>query len=157
MFLDSATLQDLEIVPMPRVRGTTLWSLVDRTRTRIGREVLRERLLAPPHSAEEILALQHAHRALASEASAYRIIVDNADPDRVEGYLRSNWQLSSGMPALIRFRKWYRQYLQDVEHGQGSVTTLLEAAADLRRRFAVADTAMLAELGEEIAALLATP
>jgi len=157
MFLDSATLQDLEIVPMPSVRGTTLWSLVDRTRTRIGREVLRKRLLAPPHAAEEILALQHAHRVLASEASAYRIILDNADPDRVEGYLRSNWQLSSGMPALIRFRKWYRQYLQDVEHAQVSVTALLEAAADLRSRFAVADTAILAELGEEIAALLATP
>jgi DNA mismatch repair ATPase MutS len=52
MFLDSATLQDLEIVPMPRVRGTTLWSLIDRTRTRIGREMLRERLLALPHVTE---------------------------------------------------------------------------------------------------------
>jgi DNA mismatch repair ATPase MutS len=84
MFLDSATLQDLEIVPMPRVRGTTLWSLVDRTRTRIGREVLRERLLAPPHAAAEILALQDAHRVLAAEASAYRLVLDNADPDRVD-------------------------------------------------------------------------
>jgi DNA mismatch repair ATPase MutS len=43
---------------MPTVRGTTLWSLVNRTRTRVGSEALRERLLNPPHTANEILALQ---------------------------------------------------------------------------------------------------
>jgi DNA mismatch repair protein MutS len=157
MFLDSATLQDLEIVPTPLTRGTTLWSLVDRTRTRVGREVLRERLLAPPHAADQILALQRAHQVLAAEASAYRTTLDRADSDGVEGYLRLNWQLPSDMPAAIRFRKWSRQYLQNVEQGQTSVTVFLEAAAHLRGRLAVADATVLTDLGEQIAALLETP
>jgi len=105
-----------------------------RTRTRVGREVLRQRLLAPPHAPHEILELQRAHQVLAAEASAYRIALDRADPDGVEGYLSVNWQLPCDMPALFRVRKWYQPYLQDVEHGQTRVTALLESAADLGRR-----------------------
>src|SRR4051794_27376370 len=37
MFIDSATLQDLEIVPMLAVRGTTLWSLVSPDGAPLGR------------------------------------------------------------------------------------------------------------------------
>jgi DNA mismatch repair ATPase MutS len=78
MFIDSATLQDLEIMPTPTVRGTTLWSLVNRTRTRVGSEALREQLLHPPHTADEILALQRAHQVLADDANAYRGTLDRA-------------------------------------------------------------------------------
>ena len=124
MFVDTATLQDLEIVPMPTVRGTTLWSLVNRTRTRVGSEALRERLLNPPHTADEILRLQRAHQVLAAEASAYRHMLDRAAADDVERYLNSSWQLSRDMPPLIRLRKWYRQYLQGVERGRTLVTSL---------------------------------
>jgi hypothetical protein len=123
MFVDSATLQDLEIVPMPTVRGTTLWSLVNRTRTRVGSEALRERLLNPPHSANEILALQRAHQVLAAQANAYRGTLDRAAADTIERYLNANWQLPGDMPPLIRFRKWYRQYLQEVERGRMFVTS----------------------------------
>jgi hypothetical protein len=131
---------------MPMTRGTTVWSLVDRTRTRIGRELLRERLLAPPHAAEEILAFQRAHQVLAAEASAYRTTLDRADLDGVERYLSVNWQLPSDMPPLIRVRKWCRQYLKDVQRGQTCVTALLAAATDLRNRLPAADAAILQDL-----------
>jgi DNA mismatch repair protein MutS len=157
MFLDSATLQDLEIVPTPMSRGTTLWSLVDRTRSRVGRECLRERLLAPPHTADEILALQVAHQVLGAEESAYRNTLDRAGADGIEQYLNANWQLPQDMPPLIRVRKWFRQYSEDVEDGQIRVTALLEAGADLRSRLSVADAAILRELGDEIATLIDAP
>lgn len=156
MFIDSATLQDLEIVPMPTVRGTTLWSLVNRTRTRVGSEALRERLLSPPHTADEILALQRAHQVLAADASAYRHTLDQAAAADVERYLNANWQLPRDMPPLIRLRRWYRQYLQEVELGRMLVTSLLESAADLRGRLAQTDAAILQELGNEISTLMET-
>jgi DNA mismatch repair ATPase MutS len=150
MFIDSATLQDLEIVPMPTVRGTTLWSLVNRTRTRAGSEALRERLLNPPHTADEILALQRAHRMLATDANVYRDTLDRAAADAVERYLNTTWQLPQDMPPMIRFRKWYRQYLEEVERGRTLVTSLLGCAADLRRRLAQTDVPILRELADEI-------
>ena len=154
MFVDAATLQDLEIVPMPTVRGTTLWSLVNRTRTRVGSEALRERLLNPPHTADEILALQRAHQVLAAESSAYRHTLDRAAADEVERYLNANWQLPRDMPPLIRLRKWCRQYLEEVERGRTLVTSLLESAADLRGRLAETDAAILQEIGDEIGTLM---
>jgi DNA mismatch repair protein MutS len=154
MFVDSATLQDLEIVPTPTVRGTTLWSLINRTHTRVGSEALRKRLLNPPHTAEDILALQGAHKALAAKASAYRHTLDQAAADEVERYLNANWQLPRDMPRLIRLRKWYGQYRQAVERGHTVVTSLLDSAADLRERLAQSDAAILQELGNEIGALI---
>ena len=154
MFLDAATLQDLEIVPMPTVRGTTLWTLVNRTRTRIGSEILRERLLHPPHAVDKILALQRAHQAMAADANAYRHQLDRAAADDVERYLRVTWLLPRDMPPMIRVRRWYREYLQDVEHGRTFVTSLLESAADLRGRLARTDASILRDLGDEIGTLM---
>lgn len=65
MILDSGTLNDLDVVSTPMSGGPTLLGLVDRTRTHIGREHLRQCLTAPPHVTEAILARQQAHRALA--------------------------------------------------------------------------------------------
>jgi len=156
MFIDAATLQDLEIVPMPTARGTTLWSLVNRTRTHVGSKALRERLLNPPHTTDEILVLQRAHQVLAADASAYRHTLDQAAADEVERYLNVNWQLPRDMPPLIRLRRWYRQYLQEVESGRMVVTSLLESAANLRSRLTQTDAAMLQELGNEISTLMET-
>jgi DNA mismatch repair protein MutS len=157
MFLDTATLQDLEIVPTPMTRGTTLWSLVDRTRTRFGREALRQLLLVPANTAEEILALQRGHRVLAAEASAYRTALDCAGLDDVERYLNVTWQLPDDMPGLIGVRKWYRQYREDVAHGQTRITALLAAARELHNRLALADVPLLQDLSAQIAALIETP
>ena len=154
MFIDSASLQDLEIVPSPTVRGTTLWSLINRTRSRVGSEALRERLLNPPHGTDDILALQRAHQVLAADAVAYRGVLDRIAGDEVERYLNVTWQLPSHMPPMIRFRKWYRQYLQDVTHGHTLVISLLGSVARLRERLARADSAILAALATEIGATL---
>ena len=131
MFLDAATLRDLEIVPTPIARGMTLSSLVDRTRTRLGRESLRQRLVAPPHSADEIVLLQQAHKALAADSVTYRTVLDRADLDGVEAYLAVTWQLPAEMPHASAVRRWYREYLQDVGLGVARVRALLAAADDL--------------------------
>ena len=92
MFLDSATLRDLEIVPTPPLRGVTLWSLLNRTRTRVGAEALRAHLLNPPHEIPKILALQQAHQAMSHDATTYREVLDSAAADPVERHLNLSWQ-----------------------------------------------------------------
>lgn len=156
MFVDVATLQDLEILATPAVRGTTLWSLINRTRTRVGSEALRERFLNPPHTADEILALQRAHQVLAAEGNAYRQTLERVNADGVERYLSANWQLPSDMPPLIRFRQWYPRYLQEVERGRTLVNLLLESASDLYGRLTKTDAVVLRDLGDEIATLMRT-
>ena len=134
-----------------------MWSLLDRTRTRVGREALRERLLAPPHTHEEILALQRAHQALAADTSAFRTVLDCADLDGVAAYLGGAWELPADMPRGIRVRPWYRQYVQDVALGQARVTALFAAATDLRCRLSVVDAPILQDCGEQIRELTETP
>ncbi len=153
MFIDSASLQDLEVVPSPTVRGTTLWSLINQTRSRVGGEALRKRLLNPPHGVDDILALQRAHQVLAADAAAYRGILDRIAGDEVERYLNVTWQLPGRMPPMIRLRKWYRQDLQDVTHGRTLVISLLRSMAELRERFTSADSAILVALAAEIGAI----
>ena len=98
MFIDSATLNDLEVVSTSTARGPTLWALVDRTRSRIGREHLRRRLLSPSHSAEEIPRIQQAHQLLwrltLTRIARFSI---RAVCDEVEDYLSSTWQLPNAM------------------------------------------------------------
>jgi DNA mismatch repair protein MutS len=156
MFLDAATLEDLEILPSPKARGLSLWSLVDRTRTRVGHEALRGRFLNPTHSIDEILALQCAHRAVAAEGDAYRHLVDRAAADDVERYLKTRWQLPNNMPRVAGVRRWYREYKREVEHGRAVVSSLLDAAAGLRELLARTDAAILAELADDIGEVMDT-
>jgi DNA mismatch repair protein MutS len=55
---------------------------------------------------------------------------------------------------MLRFRKWYRPYLQDVERGRTFVKSLLESAADLRGRLARTEATLLRDLGDEIGTLM---
>jgi DNA mismatch repair protein MutS len=160
MFLDPATLHDLDVLSTSPARGPTLLRLVDRTRTRAGREQLRRRLIASAHSAESILALQRAHQVLAAEAVSFRTTVDRADSDGVEQYLNSTWQQPDARPGLTRFVEglwrpaWYRRYLGDVGKGQVRVVTLLRAATELRQQLSIADAAVLQDIGAVIASQL---
>ncbi len=156
MFLDSATLQDLEIVGTPGRRGTTLWGMVDRTRTQAGAHALRQWLLASSHTADQIVALQHAQQALAS-TDAYRILLDRAGLNSVGKYLAATWQLPDTMPASARFRRWYRQYAKDVADGQTLVARLFTSAAELRSRLSATGVSALRQLGEGLAAILDDP
>jgi len=156
MFLDTATLQDLEIVATPGRRGTTLWSMIDRTQTQAGAHALRQRLLAPLCTADAILSLQRAQRTLAAD-EAYRALLDRADLNGVERYLAVTWQLPEAMPALAQFRRWYGPYLKDVAEGRRLITGMLTAAADLRLRLSATGCSVLRELGEALATSLEDP
>jgi DNA mismatch repair protein MutS len=162
MLIDSATLADLEILSPSTKSGPTLWELIDRTRTRVGRDMLRRRLTAPLNSAGELLLLQRAHQALAAEANTYRAALDLADTDGAEHFLGSNWQLPAEMAGRRRVSglwqgKWYRQYLQEVENGQVRVASLFVAAASLSRHLATSEATALRDLGAQIGALTTVP
>lgn len=90
---------------------------------------------------------------LAADES-YRLCLDRADLDAVERYLAVTWQFSGDMPVLARFRRWYRQYLNDIARGRTAVEGLLAAAGDLRDRFVNADTPVLRQLAEQLTARL---
>jgi len=154
MFVDGATLQDLEVVPTPVVRGPTLWSLINRTRTHVGSEALRKRLLNPPHAADDILALQRAHQKLGTELDVYRQLLDAAAADEVERYLNLTWQLPADMPPMPRFKKWYSQYVQDVARGQTFVASLLRSAPELSGKLVHSDVPILGDIGGAIANLM---
>lgn len=155
MFIDATTLRDLQVVPTPSHRGPTLWALIDRTRTRVGRKALRARLLEPPHHAADILAWQHAHQHMAANADDYRLVLGRAATDLVEQYLNATWQLPGEMPPLSRVRPWYHEYVREVERGQVFVVALFDALDELRHRLSGADTTILNDIGHDIAAGLA--
>jgi DNA mismatch repair protein MutS len=154
MFLDSATLQDLEILPSPHKRGITLWDLLDRTETRIGREALRERLSTPPGSAGEILALQAAHQAIAARSECVRRLLKAADLDGVDDYLNLNWLLPNKMGNVLWPRKWYRQYLDDVSHGHMCVRALIAASGELSHQLLSTDSTVLHSAATQLTSLL---
>ena len=155
MIADASTLRDLDIVPTPGRRGTTLWALIDRTRSRAGARALRQRFLTGPGGASEIVALQRAHAALASEAT-YRTLIDAADLDGVDSYLTLTWQLPASMPRMARFRTWHRSYLQDIVRGRACVAGLFVAAIDVAGRLRATDEDALHEMGDGLDDVLGT-
>ncbi len=163
MVIDADTLRDLEVMTPSVPRGRTLLDLVDRTRTRAGREHLRRRLITGPPSAAAVTALQRAHQILAADSGTYRTIFDRAGADGVERYLNSNWQhpdSRSGLTTLVRSvwpSGWYRQYLQEVTDGQERVVGLLREAATLGRRLSLTDAAVLQQMAASLDSTLETP
>jgi len=162
MLLDASTLRDLEVLSPLTPQGPTLWSLLDRTRTRAGRKILRDRLEAPLSSAEQILDRQIAHREIAADARNICAAINRADSDRVEDYLHVAWQLPDDMrgpgPIIGRvWPKWYRDYLKDARRGRHVVVGCLDAAVELGRRLASAQARTLRQNGVEIEELLARP
>jgi DNA mismatch repair ATPase MutS len=157
MFLDSGTLRDLEILPTATTRGMTVWQLIDRTRSRAGRDALRQRITAAAQSEQDIVALQHAHQSLASCEASYRTALDRSALDAVEEYLRGSWQLPADMGRFVWRRRWHRDYLRDVALGQLRVRGLLTAAVELEQVLSATRSAVLETIGREISALLDTP
>lgn len=162
MNVDTATLHDLDILSTSVARGPTIWSLVDRTRTRVGREALRRRLIAASSGADDILARQHAHRALAKEAHVYQLLLDRAAPDAVERYLNADWQLPAEMNGVVPMvgrvwpAAWFAQYQRDVREGQTRIVALLRAASDMVSRLAESDASVLRDDGQRLAMLTST-
>ncbi len=161
MLIDAATLRDLDVLDASTPRGRTLWSLVDRTRSRAGREHLRWSLTAPPHDAAEIVRRQRAHQAIAGDLPGYGRLLDAIGADAVHGYLDSTWQLPSAHSALASFglwrAQWFKDYLAAIGDGRRRVLAALAAAASLGERLAAADAAVLRAVGARLTAALASP
>jgi DNA mismatch repair protein MutS len=156
MFLDSGTLRDLEILPTATTRGKTVWQLIDRTRSRAGRDALRQRIAAAAQSEHDIVALQHAHQSIASCAASYRTVLDRSALDGVDEYLQGSWQLPADMGRFVWRRRWHRDYLRDVALGQLRIRGLLLAAAELQRLLTATNSAVLAALASQVSNLLDT-
>ena len=161
MLIDAATLHDLDVLTASTPRGRTLWSLVDRTRSRAGREHLRQRLVAPDHTAAGIVARQRAHQALARDLGGYGRLLDALGADAVDRYLNATWQLPWAQPSFAGVGlwrpAWFKEYLGAIDDGQTRVLAALDAAAALRDRLAVTDAALLRGVADALASALATP
>jgi DNA mismatch repair protein MutS len=162
MLLDAATLRDLEVLSPLTPQGPTLWSLVDRTRMRAGRQALRALLVTPLSSAEKILERQRAHQALAADSPVIGPSLHRAWCDSVESYLGLAWQLPDEMRGPGRligsvWPSWYRHYLKDARRGRHDVVVFLGAAADLGRHLSSARTRTLQQAGEDMISLSDRP
>jgi DNA mismatch repair protein MutS len=163
MVIDADTLRDLDVISTSVPRGKTLLDLVDRTRSRSGRDHLRRRLTMRAPSSFPMEALQRAHQLLAADSAGYRAILDRADLDGVERYLNSNWQHPDSKSRLttvverVSRPKWYRDYLREVADGQGLVLALLRAVAELQTQLSAGNSVALQQLATSMASLLAKP
>ncbi len=161
MVIDGDTLRDLDVISTSVPRGKTLLDLVDRTRTRSGRDHLRRRLTMRTPSSTAIESLQHAHQLLAADSGTYRTILDRADLDGVDRYVNSNWQHPDSRKRLtilvdgIWQPRWYRDYLREVHDGQARVLDLLRAAAALQTRLSDTNAVVLQQMAASLASLLA--
>ncbi len=159
--IDAATLRDLDVLSASTPRGQTLWSLVDRTRSRAGREHLRRRLTAPDHASAAIVARQRAHQAIAADLAPIGRLLDVADADAVERYLTATWQLPPAQPALATLGlwrpAWFAEYLRAVDDGRGRVVQALEGAAALRERLDRSDAPLVQAVAGRLATALAAP
>jgi hypothetical protein len=102
MLLDAATIRDLEILEPLSRNGQTVWSLVNRTRTRAGRKALRDCLVATTRSCDEILARQDAHQELANHSAAFSTAIWRTGCEGLEQYLHLNWQLPDASAKIRR-------------------------------------------------------
>ena len=161
MLIDAATLHDLDVLTASTPRGRTLWSLVDRTRSRAGREHLRRSLTAPGHTAADIVQRQRAHQALARDLDAYGRLLDALGADAVDRYLAATWQLPSAQPALAGVGlwrpAWFKEYLRAIGDGRTGVLAALTAATTLRDRLAATDAELLLGVADTLASALASP
>jgi len=119
--------------------------------------------VAPPHSGDEILARQQAHRVLAGRSTLYRSTVDGVDADGVERYLNSNWQLPHTRRGPVQVVRslwrpaWFHQYLGEVAKGQAQVVAVIRGATELSRQLASADSDVLQGIGARLSEHLGEP
>jgi DNA mismatch repair protein MutS len=161
VLIDAATLHDLDVLTASTPRGRTLWSLVDRTRSRAGREHLRRSLTAPGHTAAGIVQRQRAHQALARDLGGYGRLLDALGADEVDRYLAATWQLPSAQPALAGVGlwrpAWFKEYLRAIDEGRARVLAALTAATTMRDRLAATDAELLQGVADTLTAALASP
>jgi DNA mismatch repair protein MutS len=131
MRVDPLTLLDLSILE-PGEEATSLFVLLDRTRTECGRVVLRKQMreLSGP-----VLERQAAVRHLAPRVLTLQRLLDDCRLDQVEKYLSLNWQALTRRSKLgVWIERWtlrlkYPDALRDVRRGVETLERLLQDAS----------------------------
>jgi len=130
MLVDRATLSDLAILD-PGEEGTSLFSLLDRTRTRLGSATLKARMRNLPPSAD-VHGTQDAIRYLSACVAPIQAALDVMDPDVVDEYLSLKWQALTKRSRYGRFverltlRMSYGDVVREVSNGVGKLHALLQ-------------------------------
>jgi DNA mismatch repair ATPase MutS len=139
--IDGVTLSDLEVFP-GGAGDRGLFQLLDRTYTRGGREILRERLALPFSQPRAILDTQEALRFLLRNAEAVGLVLESQEIGAAEHYLRSRYvplQPFDGMRASLAAR-WvalrYPELLLEARQGTIGVRALVGRVLDLCRSLA---------------------
>lgn len=130
MKVDRATLRDLSILE-PGDEGTSLFALLDRTRSRLGRSALRARMRDLP-AGEELQRTQDAIKHLSTRLGTAPLAVERVDPDGVDDYLSLKWQALTKRSRFGRFmerftlRLGFRDAIRQISRGVESLHALLE-------------------------------
>jgi DNA mismatch repair ATPase MutS len=130
MQVDRATLRDLSILDQGD-DGMSLFALLDRTRTRLGRKALRARMGALPPGAE-LQRMQDAVRHLSTRLGSAPSAVESVDPDAVDEYLSLKWQAltkrsrAGRLIERVTLRLGFRDAVRQISRGVGSLHVLLE-------------------------------
>lgn len=131
MRIDATTLADLEILHATG-GGPGIFHLVDRTRTRAGREALRRRLTRPATTLHEVRARQDAVRFFAERSPGFA--VDNDAVEAVEHYLESNLVTTSrswsDLIESLHLRLGYRDVWREIREGVNRTRALFAILAE---------------------------
>src|SRR5688572_8743210 len=131
MRVDPATLSDLAILDSD-LDGSSLFALLDRTATKIGRSRLRRRMRELPGSTQELRDCQDAVRYLALAREAPRQVIEALRPDLLDSYLGLRWQTLTARTAVTRIaervvlRMGYRDALRQISEGVSALRTMVD-------------------------------
>lgn len=161
MRVDWHTLRDLEVLVTPS-GAPALLDQLDLTRTRPGREALRQRLTHPLGSLAEIVAVQESLRYIHAQRPAFDRLPKDADVLAVMCYLESGYAVLSRTagPALTMESWWIRVRYSDLFQLAGAgvreVAGVLERLDALQSELAPPPSS-LARLLTELRVILAEP
>jgi DNA mismatch repair protein MutS len=161
MLIDDQTLRDLEIF-QAHGSGPAVFDVLDRTRTRGGREALRRRFRSPYSEPERILAVQRSLEFISAQRPQFNALPSDHDLAGLERYLHSNYELQGNthsLPflfeaAVIRFgyRDMYHQIAGGVSIAANVLHALRKFTTNDALRAAPGDLGhILVELGELLA------
>jgi DNA mismatch repair ATPase MutS len=157
--IDDQTFRDLDVFHADD--GVTVFDLLDRTRTRGGRDALRRRFRAPSSDPAFLRATQAAVRFVIENRAAFAALPDDARLEPTNRYIASRFTTvarpggaaSFFESAWVRLR--YADLYREAESGVLALSTLLASLHSLRWSVDVLEPPpALAELFEELGTLI---
>jgi len=129
MKIDRTTLSDLSVLD-PGEEGTCLFTLLDRTRSDLGRVALRARMRNLP-GRSELRDTQDAIRHIAGRVADFQAAIEWTNPDAVDRYLSLKWQALTKRSMVGRVMerfilRWqYRDAVRQIIKGVESTNVFL--------------------------------